>query len=134
LIVPSKKFVCPVQKICTKNSNKKTTAKGGEKVNKVMEALETLENGGTVKNVYAYGVGIDTHSKFIQVCVLLHHANEIKQYEDEFTTAWDDLNKAREWIKFIIKKYSNPAKTESLFTDKFRSLHNAFILFEIACA
>jgi hypothetical protein len=91
-----------------KNSTKKFTKNGGEKVNKVKEALETLENGGSIKDVYAYGVGIDTHSKFIQVCVLLHHAHEIKQYENEFSTSWGDLNKAREWIKTVIKKNSNP--------------------------
>ena len=41
---------------------------------------------------YDYGVGIDCHSKFIQV----------RQAEKEFTTAWDDLVRATVWTMEVL--------------------------------
>ena len=41
--------------------------------------------------LYDYGVGIDCHSKFIQICVLCQFCGQVRRAEKEFTTAWDDL-------------------------------------------
>lgn len=45
-----------------------------------------------------YGVGIDCHSRFIQVCVLKRHATETDKYEAKFGVTWGELGKARDWI------------------------------------
>src|SRR5579859_4770792 len=45
---------------------------------------------------FPYGIGIDCHSKFIQVCVRTSMAAEAIQ-EREFSTDWRDLLAARSW-------------------------------------
>jgi len=80
-------------------------------MNQIIKELESLSNGGTIKTLYAYGVGIDTHRDFIAVCVLLHNQDKIKQYEMDFSTSWTTLNKAREWIVKTITEKSKPQIT-----------------------
>lgn len=46
-----------------------------------------------------YGVGIDTHKSFIQVCILYTTNNETLREEQEFQTSWPDLDKAVHWVK-----------------------------------
>lgn len=45
-----------------------------------------------------YGVGIDTHKLFIQVCILYQRGAGTERVEQEFQTTWIDLAKARKWI------------------------------------
>ena len=45
-----------------------------------------------------YGVGIDCHSRFIQVCVLANRDGTISRLETEYATTWEGLTEAREWI------------------------------------
>ena len=47
--------------------------------------------------LYPYGVGIDTHSKFIQVCVLYQHDTTVRQAEKEFPTTWQAIIEAKLW-------------------------------------
>jgi hypothetical protein len=51
---------------------------------KVVEV--TLEDlfGETVQLLRNYGVGIDTHSKFIAICVYVKNGQNIKKYEREY--------------------------------------------------
>lgn len=44
-----------------------------------------------------YGVGIDCHSKFIQVCVLRKDGGRYLRFEREFSTAWASLKQAHFW-------------------------------------
>lgn len=60
------------------------------------DSATTGEN--LVQFVDNYGVGIDTHSKFIQVCVLVRNGDNVSRYEESFTTAFEDLIAARRWI------------------------------------
>lgn len=46
-----------------------------------------------------YGVGIDTHKDFIQVCILYQTPTATQRIEREFQTTWDELSKAAEWVK-----------------------------------
>jgi hypothetical protein len=45
-----------------------------------------------------YGVGIDTHKQFIQVCVLVRNGETVDRFEREFSTDWTSLCNARDWI------------------------------------
>jgi transposase len=54
-----------------------------------------------------YGVGIDTHSKFIQVCVMYQCKGAsgtvtIRQREKEFPTHWNSLVAAKRWVLGIL--------------------------------
>ncbi len=45
-----------------------------------------------------YGVGIDTHSKFIAVCVLIKKDGDVVRFEKNFPTAWASMLAARDWV------------------------------------
>ena len=76
-------------------------------MNDVLEKL-CVEDGAEVRPLYDYGVGIDTHRDFIQVCVLVRSGAAIRKYESEHRTTWDGLVGAGAWIKDIIKGKSIP--------------------------
>ena len=76
-------------------------------MNDVMEKLN-VKNGGEVRPLYDYGVGIDTHRDFIQVCVLVREGSAIKMYESEHRTTWESLVNAGKWAVNIIMEKSTP--------------------------
>jgi len=55
--------------------------------------------GEPVQTLKDYGVGIDTHSRFIQVCVLRKKGHEVLKTEKEFSTDWRDLLAAKTWAE-----------------------------------
>lgn len=48
--------------------------------------------------LHPYGIGIDTHKGFIQVCLLVQVASEVTRFEAEFTTAWPEIERAKAWV------------------------------------
>lgn len=61
-----------------------------------------------------YGVGIDTHKAFIQVCILYQYKAATHREEQEFTTTWFDLNRARNWIISTLKRFHCFTDNENL--------------------
>lgn len=49
--------------------------------------------------LYPYGVGIDTHKRFIQVCILYTENDQTHRIEAEFQTDYHSLVKARRYIE-----------------------------------
>jgi len=76
-------------------------------MNDVLEKLN-VENGAEVRPLYDYGVGIDTHRDFIQVCVLVRAGGVIRMYESEHRTTWKDLVNAGKWIIDTIREKAIP--------------------------
>jgi transposase len=78
--------------------------------NEIKVQESTIEEifGETVQLMSNYGVGIDTHSKFIAVCVYVKFGHNIKKYEREYNTTWEGLNHAKEFIQNIILTKSEP--------------------------
>lgn len=68
----------------------------------------SIENGGEVRPLHDYGMGIDTHRDFIQVCVLVREGSTIKMYESEHQTTWEGLVNAGKWARNIIREKSIP--------------------------
>ncbi|HRQ71571.1 MAG TPA: IS110 family transposase [Phycisphaerales bacterium] len=70
--------------------------------------------GVVVQNLKPYGVGIDTHKSFIQVCVLVRDmvggggggGGAILRHEQEFSTDWKDLLAAKDWALARIRERS----------------------------
>lgn len=54
-------------------------------------------SGEKVTPLLPYGVGIDTHRDFIQVCVLVQGRDGVERYEQEFQTTWACLKDACNW-------------------------------------
>jgi transposase len=55
------------------------------------------DRGTEVQPLRPYGVGVDTHKKFIQVCVLLRRDDGVQRFEYEFATTWGQLLNAKRW-------------------------------------
>jgi hypothetical protein len=67
--------------------------------------------------LYPYGVGIDTHSRFIQVCVLKVSPNgtdakSVTRVEAEFKTDWQSLLEARKWVLSVLPEVTDPRRFE----------------------
>jgi len=52
--------------------------------------------------LHPYGVGIDCHSKFVQVCVLDSRSGQVQRHDREFKTTWSDLGRADDWIRTLV--------------------------------
>ena len=70
--------------------------------------LLLFEEGIEVQQSKAYGVGIDCHSKFIQVSVIVKRDLRTYEYRREYNTDWNSLTDAHSWIIAIISSFSSP--------------------------
>lgn len=66
-----------------------------------------------------YGVGIDTHSKFIYVAVIVRVNYEMRRFDMTFETSWHQLLKAREWIIQILSTKPVPPITKERDIEHF---------------
>ena len=73
-----------------------------------------LEEGIEVQQTKSYGVGIDTHSKFIQVSVLVKRDLKFFEYRHEFPTDWQSLVNAKSWALQVISSCSDPVPDMTL--------------------
>jgi transposase len=67
-----------------------------------------LEDGIRVQETKSYGIGIDCHSKFIQVCILTKHGIHFYAHQKEFSTGWDSLVSAKDWCIRVLQEKSDP--------------------------
>ena len=74
----------------------------------VRDFSEVQEDDDT-EYVKEYGIGIDCHSKFIEVCVRYRNGRTIKKAQGHFSTCWDDLVAARDWCIDILSTKADPA-------------------------
>ena len=71
-------------------------------------AVAILEEGIEIQHTKAYGVGIDCHSRFIQVSVIVKRNLHTYEYRFEFGTDLPSLEKAREKTIETITAKSDP--------------------------
>ena len=71
-------------------------------------ALEILEEGIEIEHTKAYGVGIDCHSKFIQVSVIVKRNLHTYEYRFEAGTDLPSLAEARDRAVDVITSKSDP--------------------------
>lgn len=57
------------------------------------------DHAQTAQVLHPYGVGVDVHSRFIQVCVVVNAGTEVHRHERRFQTTWPEFARALEWIK-----------------------------------
>ena len=79
-----------------------------------IESPEEQTNWENIQFTKSYGVSIDTHRDFIQVCVLVKHDDEIRKIEQKFYTSWWELGEAREWIVKTIETNIHPVPNDIL--------------------
>lgn len=84
-----------------------------------MDAIPTkqlyiVEDGVEIQQTKSYGVGIDCHSKFIQVSVIIKRDLRTFEYRREFGTDWLSLTESKDWILMIIFSFSSPSVNMSI--------------------
>jgi len=75
--------------------------------------IDTMDfaDGDIVQPLYPYGIGIDCHSKFIEVCVFVKTGEGIRKFEGTYSTSWKSLLAAHDWARRIVHVKSNPTLT-----------------------
>ena len=73
-----------------------------------IEDFDTIPDGDDIEYVKEYGIGIDCHSKFIEVCVRYRKGKLIQKAQGHFSTEWDSLVAAREWCINILSTKADP--------------------------
>ena len=62
------------------------------------ETGEVLETGTEIQYTKDYGVGIDCHSKFLQISVLVKNGPSVFEYRSQFDTDWQSVVNAKVWV------------------------------------
>lgn len=74
------------------------------------------DNGIPIQSPKSYGIGIDCHSKFIQVCVISKYNDIFYSHQKDFPTDWNSLLNAKKWCVDILQSKTFPVveTTETL--------------------
>ena len=72
------------------------------------ETGEVLETGTEIQYTKDYGVGIDCHSKFLQISVLVKNGPSVFEYRNQFDTDWQSVVNAKVWVISVIETNSSP--------------------------
>ena len=73
-----------------------------------VEDFVELPEDDDVEYVKEYGIGIDCHLKFIEVCVRYRNGTLIQKAQSTFSTDWTSLVNGRDWCINILKTKANP--------------------------
>lgn len=72
------------------------------------------EDGVPVQETKAYGIGIDCHSKFVQICVLAKRGLHFYAHQREFGTDWPSLVAAKELCAHVLQTSADPGPDLSI--------------------
>lgn len=61
-----------------------------------------------IEYVKEYGIGIDCHSQFIEICIRYRNGTLIKKTQAHFSTNWNDLIAGRDWCIEILSTKADP--------------------------
>lgn len=70
--------------------------------------LTEIQDDDGIEYVKEYGIGIDCHLKFIEVCVRYRNGKVIQKAQARFSTEWADLVEGRDWCLNILKTKADP--------------------------
>ena len=74
----------------------------------VIEDFNEISTDDDIEYVKEYGIGIDCHSKFIEVCLRYRSGNIIQKSQSRFSTNWNDLIAGRDWCLETLKTKADP--------------------------
>lgn len=55
--------------------------------------------------LHRYGVGVDCHARFFQVCLLIPQGTEIVKIERKMPTSWPELRAAKAWLLDTLREH-----------------------------
>ena len=74
----------------------------------VVEDFSEIQDDDDIEYVKEYGIGIDCHLKFIEVCIRYRNDKVIQKAQARFSTEWASLVEARDWCINVLKTKANP--------------------------
>jgi transposase len=81
------------------------------------ELLPSPNGGGNGQHdhkVFPYGVGIDCHSAFFEVCVLVPQGAELATNRQKVLAEWPELRAAHQWVLDTLRSYGIEVRAEEL--------------------
>ncbi len=79
------------------------------KMKKDAPVIDDIQDEGVIIQLAKdVGVGIDCHSEFLQVSVIVRNASNYIEYQKRFNTDPESIDKAHEWVIQIIETRSDP--------------------------
>src|SRR5437868_1135048 len=81
------------------------------------ELLPSPNHGGHGQHdrkVYPYGVGIDCHSKFFEICVLVPQVADLATRRLKVPAEWPQLRIAHEWVLSTLRRHGIEVRPEGL--------------------
>ena len=67
-----------------------------------------VDDGVEVMPTRDYGVGIDCHSRFLEINVLVKRGPSFFEYCREVSTDWDAIKSAHDWVIHVLRTCSDP--------------------------
>lgn len=67
-----------------------------------------VDDGVEVMPTRDYGVGIDCHSRFLEINVLVKREQSFFEYCREVPTDWNSIKSAHEWVTHVLRTCANP--------------------------
>ncbi len=74
----------------------------------IVKDFNEIPGGDDIEYVKEYGIGIDCHSKFIEICIRYRNSKVIQKAQAHFSTNWDDPVAAHDWCIEVLKTKANP--------------------------
>lgn len=60
--------------------------------------------GQPSRELNQYGVGVDCHSGFFQICILIPSGREHRKLEQKVSALWDELRAAQAWVLRVLRE------------------------------
>ena len=77
-------------------------------VPKAVSWITSPDDGTPVMPTKDYGIGIDCHSRFLEVIVLVKRDSDFFEYCREVDTSWDSIKEAYTWALHVLGTCADP--------------------------
>ena len=64
--------------------------------------------------LHRYGVGVDCHCRFFQVCILIPNGTEIAKFERKVPAVWPEIRAAKAWVLDTLREQGIPVSPSDL--------------------
>jgi transposase len=70
--------------------------------------------GQSSLTLHRYGVGVDCHCRFFQVCILIPNGTEIAKFERQVPAVWPEIRAAKAWVLDTLREQGIPVSPSDL--------------------
>ena len=77
-------------------------------VPRIVSRSTSPDDGVEVMPTKEYGIGIDCHSRFLEIIVLVKRGSDFFEYCHEVDTGWDSIKEAYTWVIHVLGTCADP--------------------------